>query len=149
MSIICTAIPTVEAAITKYEKRLKESQMREDEAHYEDQGQPASHKGDDDIQMESSREEEESDPSGADSPGCSNSPETQPQEEADAEGTQSVVSGGNITVSLEEEEILMGDQTPAKGHSPASDTSSMTGDMARLQVHTPPREGTEDDGTLK
>ena len=63
--------------------------MREDEAHYEDQGQLISHEGEEDIRMESSGEEEGSDPSGADSPGHSNSPETQPQEEADAEDTPS------------------------------------------------------------
>ena len=43
----------------------------------------------------------------------------------------------------------MGDQTPTEGHSPASDTSLMTGGTARLQVHTPPREGTQDDETSK
>ena len=60
-----------------------------------------------------------------------------------------MASGGSITVSPKEEEILMGDQTPTKGCSPASDTSLMMGDMARLQVHTPPHEETEGGETLK
>ena len=85
MSVIRTAIPKVEASITKYENRLEEGRIREDEARYGDQGRPD----------------------------------------------------------------LMGNQTHTKDQSPASDTSSMTGDMARLQVHTPPREETEDGGTLK
>ena len=55
---------------------------------------------------------------------------------------------GGITVSPKEEQILMGDQAPTKG-SPASDTFSMTGGMATLQLCTPPCEETEDDGTLK
>ena len=126
MSVIHTAIPKVEASITRYEDRLEESRLREDEAHYGDQDQPVSHEGvDDDIQMESSREEEESYPPDADSPGHFNSPEAQPQPEADTEGAQSLASGGNLMVSPEEEEILMGGQTPTKGQSPASDTASV------------------------
>ena len=60
-----------------------------------------------------------------------------------------MASGGNLTVSAEEEKILIGDQTPTKGRSPASDTASVMGDLARLQVHTPPHQVPEDGDTSK
>ena len=60
-----------------------------------------------------------------DSPNPPSGSTTQPQKEADGteeeaetEGAQSVVSGGNIAVSPKEQQILMGDQTSTKG-SPA------------------------------
>ena len=112
MSVICTALPKVEVSIAKYEDHLKESQIKEEEVHYGDQGQPDSREGaDDDIQMESSGEGEESNPPEVDSPSHPSSLKAQPQVEADTEGTQSVASGGNITVSAKKEEILTGDQT--------------------------------------
>ena len=71
------------------------------------------------------------------SPGCPNSPEVQPQEQADAEGTQAASSEGNLAVTPEEEQILMGGQTPQTGDGPASETASVTRGLARLQVNTP------------
>ena len=99
--------------------------------------------------MESSGEEGESNPLDVDSPSHSSSPKTQPHAEADTEGTQSLASGGNLTVSPKEDDILTGDQTHTKGQSPASDTSSMTGDMAWLQVHYSPCQEPEDGDTSK
>ena len=40
----------------------------------------------------------------------------------------------NLVISPEEEQILMGDQTPIMGESLASDTSSVTGHLAMLHV---------------
>ena len=74
---------------------------------------------------------------------------TQPPLEAEAEGIQAGASDGNLAVSPKEERILMGEQTSTVGQSPASDTSSMTGSMATLQLHTPPHEGTKGDETSK
>ena len=71
------------------------------------------------------------------SPGRSNSPEVQPQEQADKDGTQAAFSEGNLTVTPEEEKILLGSQTPQTGDSPASETTSVTGDLARMQVNSP------------
>ena len=42
------------------------------------------------------------------SPGCPNSPEVRPQEQADADGTQAASSEGNLTITPEEEKILLG-----------------------------------------
>ena len=82
-------------------------------------------------------------------PGLPDSPEAQPQEQADAEGAQSGASEGTLTISAEEEQIFMGDPTPTTGRSPASDTSSVTGHLASLHVHTPPHEVPEDGDTSK
>ena len=152
MSVIRSAILKVEATITKYEDHLEECHLRADEAQYGDQGQSDSHQSNDDIKMEPSTEEEEdplSQPSSLTTQPQEEADVKGTQEEADTEGAQSVTSGGSITVMPEEEEILMGDWTPTKGRSPASDISSMMGDMARLQVHTPPHEKTEGGETSK
>ena len=77
------------------------------------------------------------------SPGCPDSPEVQPQEQADADGTQAASSEGNLTVTPEEEKILLGSQTPQTGDSPASETASVTGDLARMQVISPPHQQPE------
>ena len=70
------------------------------------------------------------------SPGHPDSPEVQPREQADADGTQAVSSEGNLTVTPAEEKILLGSQTPQTGDSPASETTSVTGDLARMQVNS-------------
>ena len=121
MSVVHSTISKVKATIERYENRLKECQFREHEAQYGDQDQPAS-QDKDDVVVESSREE-----SGASSgsPNRPNSPEAQPQAEADAKGTQAGASEGNLAISPEEEKILMGDQTPTTGESLVSDTASV------------------------
>ena len=96
--------------------------------------------------MESSREESIA---FRDSPGHSDSPETQPLEQADAEDAQAETSEGALAISVEEENILLGDTAPATGRSPASDTSSVAGHLASLQVSTPPYGIPEDGDTSK
>ena len=133
MSIVCTAISKTEATIKRYANRLKECQLREHEAQSRDQDRPASQAGDD-VMVESSTEESVASSS---SPGHPDSPEVQPQEQADADGTQAASSGGNLTITPEEEKILLGSQTPQTRDSPASETASVTGDLARMCVDTP------------
>ena len=151
MSVICTAISKLEATIDQYENLLEECWLREDEAQHGDQDQPASpaSQEDDNVMVESSTEEGESDSPNPDSPDHSNSPEMQPPPEAAAEDTQAGPSHGNLAMSPKEERILMGDQPPTTGLSPASDTTSVTGDLARLQVQTPPHQVPEDGDTSK
>ena len=67
--------------------------------------------------------------------------------EVGTEGTPTVASGDNLTVSPKEDEMLTGDQTHAEGQSPTSDTASMAGELARLHVHSPPHQESEDDKT--
>ena len=73
----------------------------------------------------------------------------EPPAEADTEGTQSVASGDNTTVTPEEDNILSGGQAHTEDQSPRSDTTSVARDMAWLQVHTPPHEEPEEVETSK
>ena len=70
-------------------------------------------------------------------PGCPDHSEVQPQEQADEDGTQAASSADNLTITPEEEKILLGSQTPQTGDSPANETTSVTRDLARMQVNTP------------
>ena len=133
MSVVHTAISKIEATIERYKDRLKECQFREYEAQSRDQDQPVP-QASDDVVVESSTEESVASSS---SPGHPNSPQVQPQEQADAEGTQAASSEGNLAITPEEEKILLGSQTPQAGDSPASETTSVTGDLARMWVNTP------------
>ena len=80
-------------------------------------------------------DQEESDLTGVEPASCQ---VPEPFMEVVTEGTPPVASGGDTTVSPKEDDILMGDQTHTEDQSPTSDTASMTGEMARLQVHSPP-----------
>ena len=64
--------------------------------------------------------------------------EVQPQEQAEADGTQAAASEGNLAITPEEEKILLGSEISAAGDSPTSETASVTGDLARMQVNSPP-----------
>ena len=133
MSIVRTAISKIKASIERYEDRLEECQVREHGAQSRDQDRPAS-QASDDMMVESSAEESVASSS---SPVCPNGPEVQPQEQADPDGTPAVSSEGNLTITPEEEKILLGSQTPQTGDIPAFETASVTGDLARMQVNTP------------
>ena len=76
-------------------------------------------------------------------PGHPDSPGVQPQDQVDADGTQAMSSEGNLAITPEEEKILLGSQTPQTGDIPASETTSVTGDLARMQVNTPPCQQSE------
>ena len=140
MSIVRTAISKIKATIERYADQLEECRFREHEAQSRDQDQPAS-EASKDVIVESSTEESVASSS---SPGCPNSPEVQPQEQDDAGGTQATSSEGNLAITPEEEKILLGSQTPQTGDSPASETASVTGDLARMQVNTPLHQQPED-----
>ena len=139
MSIVHTTISKIKATIKRYMNRLEECQFREHEAQSRDQDRPAS-QASNDVMVESSTEESVASSS---SPGHPDSLEVQPQEQADVDGTQAASSEGNLTITPEEEKILLGSQTPQTGDSPASDTTSVTGDLARMQVNTPPHQQPE------
>ena len=61
--------------------------------------------------------------------------ETEPSMEVDMDSTPLLTSGGNITVSPKEDEMLTGDPT------------SVAGEMAKLQVASPNSHKPEDGGT--
>ena len=95
----------------------------------------------DDVSVETSTEESESSTSSSDDP---DDPEAQPLEQADGEGAQVAPSEGNLAVTPKEEKILLGGETPQTGDSQASETASVTGDLARMQVNSPLHEQPED-----
>ena len=128
MSVVHTTISKVKASIERYVNRLEECRFREHEAQSRDQDRLASQAGEDVI-VESSTVES--------SPGPPDCTEVQPQEQTDADGTQATSSEGNLTITPEEEKILLGSQTPQTGDSPASETASVTVDLARIQVNIP------------
>ena len=120
MGVIQTALEKAEASIAKNEAHLEESQIWEEEALHGDQGQ-----------SDSSEEQygnvvvEESGLTGAESTSPLGSQETEPSMEVDVDHTLLLTSGSAITVSAEEDQILMGNPT------------SMAGEMAKLQVSSP------------
>ena len=133
MGILQTALKKVEASVTENEDHLEESRIWEEEAHQGDQGQSDSSKGqNDDVMVEGL---EESGPTGAESTSPLRSQEAEPSMEVDMDNIPPLTSGDATTVTAEGEEMLMGDPT------------SMTGEMARLQVSSPESHKPEDGET--
>ena len=134
MGILQTALKKVEASMAKSEDHLEESWMREEEAHQEDRGQSDSSEGQDgDIVVEGA---EGSGPTGAEATGPLRSQEAEPPMEVDRDDIPPLTSDDATTVTPEEDEMLTGDPT------------SVTGEMARLQVTPPDSHKPEDGKTL-
>ena len=116
------------------EDHLEESQMREEEAHQEDWGQSDSSEGD--VIVEGA---EESGPTGAEATGppipTASIQEAEPSMEVDGDDIPPLTSEDATTVTPEEDEMLTGDP------------SSVTGEMAQLQVASPDSHKPEDGKT--
>ena len=138
IAVVRSGLTKAEEAIERFENRLEEYYLMELEAQNEDQTGPLDQTPND-VRVET--EESESSTSSSDDP---DDPEAQPPEQADAEGAQVTPSEGNLAVTPEEEKILMGDETPQTGDGQATETASVTGDLARMQVNSPPHEQPED-----
>ena len=123
MGVIQTAFEKAEASIAENEAHLEESWIWEEEACHGDQGQSDSSEGQyGDVVVE---ELEDSGLTGVESTSPLGSQETEPSMEVDMDSTPPLTSGGAITVSAEEDQILTGDPT------------SVAGEMAKLQVSSP------------
>ena len=123
MGILQTALKKVEALMAEGKDHLEESQMREEEAHQEDRDQSDSSEGQDgDVVVEGA---EGSGPAGAETTGPLRSQEAEPPMEVDGDDILPLTSDDATTVTPEEDEMLTGDPT------------SVTGEMARLQVTSP------------
>ena len=123
MGVVRTALDKAEASVTENEDHLEESQIWEEEARQGDQGQSNSSEGqDDDVMVEGL---EESGPTGAESTSPLRSQEAEPSMEVDMDDIPLLTSGDAITVTAEEEEMLMGNPT------------SVAGEMAKLQISSP------------
>ena len=123
MGILRTTLKKVEASMAESADHLKESQMREEEAHQEDWGQSDSSNGD--VIVEGA---EESSPTGvqATSPPIpmASIQEAEPSMEVDMDDIPPLTSKDATTVTPEDK-MLTGA------------TTSMSGKMARLQVSSP------------
>ena len=86
-------------------------------------------------EAECSMEPEESGSTGVESTSDLSSQEAECSMEVDGDGTPLMTSGGTITVTSEEDQILTGDPT------------SVAGEMAKLQVSFPKSCGPEGSGT--
>ena len=138
IAIVCSGLTKAEEAIERFENWLEECCLMELEARNEDRTGPLD-QAPDDVRVE--MEESESSTSSSNDP---DDPETQPPEQADAEGTQVTPSEGNLAVTHEEEKILLGGETPQRGDGQATETASVTRDLARMQVNSPLHEQPED-----
>ena len=105
------------------EDHLEESWMREEEACQEDRGQSNSSEGQDrDVVVEGA---EGSGPTGVEATSPLRSQEAEPPMEVDRDDIRPLTSDDATTVTAEEDDMLTGD------------TTSMSGEMARLQVSSP------------
>ena len=133
MGVIQTALKKAEASMAESKDHLEESQIWEEEAHQGDHGQSNSSEGQDgDVVVKGA---EESGPTGAEATGPLRSQEAEPSMEVDVDDILQLTSGDAITVTAEEDEMLMGY------------TTSMSGEMARLQVSSPDSHKPEDSET--
>ena len=133
MGVLQTALKKAEASMAESEQHLEDSQIREEEACQGDQGQSDSSEGQDgDVVVEGL---EESGPTGAEPTGPLRSQEAEPSMEVDVDNILPLTSGDTTTVTAEEDEMLTGDPT------------SMSGEMARLQVLSPDSHKSEDSET--
>ena len=120
--------------MAKSKDHLEESQMREEEARQEDRGQSNSSEGD--VIAEGA---EESGPTGAEATGppipMASIQEAEPSMEVDVDDIPPLASEDATTVTPKADEMLTGDPT------------SVTGEMAQLQVTFPDSHKLEDGKT--
>ena len=133
MNVLQTSLKKVEAAVAENENHLEERWIWEEEARQGDQGQSnSSEEHEDDIVV---KEPEESGLTGAESTGPLKCQGTEPSVEVDVDDTLPLTSGDTTTVTAQEDEMLTGDPT------------SVTGEMAKLQVASPDSHKPEDSET--
>ena len=133
MGILQTTLKKAEAPMAKSEDHLEESWIQEEEACQGDQGQSDSSEGQDgDVVLGGA---EESGPTGAEATGPLRSQEAEPSMEVDMDDIPLLTSGDATTVTAKEDEMLTGD------------TTSMSGEMAKLQVSSPDSHKPEDGET--
>ena len=139
LSTLQTSLNMVERSIMRYENLIEDCQMQEEEAHLEEE---ISHK---------QEEEEVTDAEMVDEEECGDPEPSGPRGEADTEGLPPLDSIEDA-VSPEEDALLMQpasqSEDPAAGsHSPRSETSMVSGEMAELSLTSPSQPGPGEDET--
>ena len=140
LAALQTSLNVVETSITKFENLIEDCRMveeevrriEEDEARQEEEEETA------DVEMVDEEEHDNPESSG-------------PRMEANTEDIPPLVSSGD-TVSPEEEAILLDEtpqpEDPATGsRSPRSETTTVSGGMAKLCLTSPSHPGPEEDET--
>ena len=139
LSSLQTSLTTIEQAITKYENILEDCRMQEEEAHQEEViFQEQEEEGDTDAEMVEEGERGDGEPSGPQgAAGIEDAPPLDPADDA---------------VSPEEDAFLMQQASqpidPTAGsHSPRSEASTVSGEMAELSLTSPSQPGPGEDKT--
>ena len=117
MGVLRIALKKVEASINESEDCLKESQIREEEAHQGDRGESdSSEEQDRDVIVE---EQQESGPTGAEALGpptpLAGVQAAEPSMDMDMEDVPPLTSEEATAVTPKEDEVLMGDPAPVTG----------------------------------
>ena len=135
MGILRTALRKVETTINKSKDHLKESRMREEDAHQEDRGESdSSEEQDGDVIVEGAQESGPTGVEAMDPPiPTASIQQAEPTMEVNEGGIPPLTSGDTTTAMPEEDEMLVGDPT------------SVAGEMAWLQV-APPESHEPEDG---
>ena len=139
LSTLQTSLNVVERSIARYENLIEDCQMQEEEAHLEEE---ISHE---------QEEEEVTDAEMVDEEECSDPEPSGHCGEADTEGPPTLASAEDA-VSPKEDALLMQQasqlQDPVAGsHSPRSEASMVSGEMANLSLTSPSQPGQEQDET--
>ena len=137
LSSLQTSLTVIERSIMRYKNIIEDCRMQEEEVHQEEE---TSHEQEEVTDAEMVDEEERSDAEPSD-----------PQGAADTEGIPPLDPTGDA-VSPEEDAFLMQLASQAKdpttgSHSPRSETSTVSGEMANLNLTSPSQPGPGEDET--
>ena len=147
LNTLQTSLSMVESSITKFEDLIKDCQMLEEEVHRAEEDEVhleqeiCQEEEEEEItNVEMAKEEERGDPESSG-----------PCGEADTKGSPPLVSTEDA-VSTEEDALLMQpapqpEDSAAGSHSPRSETSTVSGEMAELYLTSPSQPGHEEDET--
>ena len=138
LAAIQTSLNAVENSISKFENLIENCRMVEEEVHQieeEEAHQDQSSSGEGAANVEMVNQEERGNPESSG-----------PHMKADTEDNPPLSSGGD-TISPEEEEILLAGTLQPEDHSPRSETTSVSGGMAKLRLTSPTHPGPEEGGT--
>ena len=156
LNTLQTSLNVVEASITKFKNLLEDCWMLEEEVHRIEEDEAHQEEEvccleEDEARQEEEEEEETADVKMVDEEERGNPKSSGPHMEAYTEDIPPLVSGGD-TISPEEETILMQQtpqpEDPATGsHSPRSETTTVSGEMAELCLTSLNHPGPKEDET--
>ena len=138
LSAIHTSLTAIENSVMKFKNLIEGCRMLEDEARQMEEEEAS--------QDQPGPEEEAADVEMVDQEELGDPESSGPQVEADTEDNPLLASDGDV-ISLEEENVLLGDIPPLEDSSPRSETVGVSGGMAELRLASPDYPGTEEGET--